>query len=79
MASAYLLMYSALTKRGKEFKWVWFVYLITGLAMIFTTSLWLVDVQEIIADAKMIGFGIIAPFIAGVLAIVACIYEKIRR
>ncbi|MFX1489884.1 MAG: hypothetical protein ACFFBI_12090 [Promethearchaeota archaeon] len=47
--------------------------------MIFTTSLWLVDVKELIADAKLIGFGIIAPFIAGMLAIIACVYERIGR
>ncbi|MFX1489883.1 MAG: hypothetical protein ACFFBI_12085, partial [Promethearchaeota archaeon] len=30
VAAAYLLMYSALSKRGKDFRWTWLVYLITG-------------------------------------------------
>ena len=79
VSAAYLILYSLLTKRGKDFKKLWGVYLSTGIVMIVVFIFWLINFSLAITGIKMIGFGCIAPFIAGVLAIVAGIFEKRGR
>ena len=79
VSAAYLILYSLLTKRGKEFKRLWGVYLSTGIVMIIAFIFWLIALSDAITDIKVIGFGCIAPFISGVLAIVAGIFEKRGR
>ncbi len=79
VSAAYLILYSILTKKGKEFKRLWGLYLSTGIVMIVVFIFWLIDLSSAITDIKMIGFGSIAPFIAEMSAIVAGILEKKGR
>jgi len=75
VSAAYLILYSLLTKKGKEFKRLWAVYFSTGIVMIVAFAVWLIAISPAISLLKEIGFGCFSPFIAGVLAIVAGIYE----
>ena len=69
---AILLVYSINTWRGKEFKWDWLMYILTGIVLFIFPILTLV--LEGITDAIPIG-GIFI-IIAGVLAIVAFVIDK---
>ena len=69
---AILLFYSINTWRGKEFKWDWLMYILTGIVLLIFPILTLV--LEGTTDAIPIG-GIFI-IIAGVLAIVAFVLDK---
>jgi len=68
-----LMVYSINSWRGKEFKWDWLIYLLTGLGMfIFSILFWTDPALE---DVD-IGFASIGIFIAGILAILAFVLDK---
>ena len=79
VSAAYLILYSLLTKKGKKFKRLWAVYFSTGIVMIVAFAVWLIAISPAISLLKEIGFGCFSPFIAGVFAIVAGIYERKGR
>ena len=79
VSAVYLILYSLLTNKGKEFKRLWAVYFSTGIIMIVAFTTWLIAISASISLIKEIGFGCFSPFIAGVFAIVAGIYEMKGR
>ncbi len=72
MSIAALLIYSINTWKGKEFKWDWLIYILTGLTMFILPIL--VLVLEGTEDAFPIG-GILI-IIAGVIAIIGFVFDK---
>ena len=69
---AILLIYSINTWKGKEFKWDWLMYLLTGLVLIIFPILTLI--LEGFEEAFPLGS--IFLIIAGVIAIVAFVVDK---
>jgi hypothetical protein len=67
-----LLIYSINTWRGKEFKWDWLMYILTGIILLIFPILTLV--LEGTTNATPIGSIII--IIAGVVAIIAFVLDK---
>jgi len=80
VSAAYLILYSLLTKKGKNFERLWAVYLSTGIVMVVAFTFWLIASSVAMTTIlKVIGFGCFSPFIAGAFAIVAGIYERKGR
>ena len=67
-----LLLYSINTWRGKEFKWDWLMYILTGIILLILPILTLV--LEGTTNATPIGSIFI--IIAGVVAIIAFVLDK---
>jgi len=70
---ALLLFYGVNTWRGKEFKWDWLMYLLSGLVMLICPILTLVLEGT---SGAVIGFAPIGIIIAGVIAIGAFAVDK---
>ena len=67
-----LLVYAINAWRGKEFKWDWLIYLLSGLGMfIFSILFWVYFDTD-----YTIGFASIGIFISGIIAIVAFVFDK---
>ncbi|MCK4286419.1 MAG: hypothetical protein KAX18_09460 [Candidatus Lokiarchaeota archaeon] len=67
-----LLVYSINSWRGKEFKWDWLIYILTGLGMfIFSILFW-----TQLPSGTNIGFASIGIFIASIVAILAFVIDK---
>ena len=74
-AATALLIYSVNTWRGKEFKWTFLIYLLSGLAMIvFVILLWVFEF-----DPDVIPIAPIFILISGILAFGAGVLEKIGK
>jgi hypothetical protein len=69
---AILLVYSINTWKGKEFKWDWLMYILTGLVLLIFPILNLI--LEGIENAFPLGAFLIIP--AGAIAIVAFVVDK---
>ena len=72
-----LLQYSIFTWKGKEFKWTWLIYILIGIPMIIFSILFWVEVGDLY-EGTMVGFTSIGSFIAGILAIVSGVFEKMK-
>ncbi|MFX1575080.1 MAG: hypothetical protein ACFFB0_20270 [Promethearchaeota archaeon] len=67
-----LLTYAINIWRGKEFKWDWLIYLLSGLGMfVFSILFWVYFNTDL-----TIGFASIGIFISGIIAIIAFVFEK---
>lgn len=67
------LIISINTKRGKEYKWDWLVYLISGVIIILLTIFfWLFEFDPAF---ETISFASIGIFIAGILSLLAFTFE----
>ncbi|MFW9824174.1 MAG: hypothetical protein ACFFE4_14615, partial [Candidatus Thorarchaeota archaeon] len=62
------------TKRGIEYKWDWFIYLISGgILTIFTVLYWFFEFDP---AYETIGFTSIGIFISGIISLVAFAIDK---
>ncbi|MFX0082146.1 MAG: hypothetical protein ACFE94_10380 [Candidatus Hodarchaeota archaeon] len=71
-STALLLFYGLHSWRGMEFKWDWLVYVLVGIALIIFPILMLVYD----AEGLTVGFAPIGVLIAGIICIIAFIFEK---
>lgn len=70
----FLLTISINTKRGIEYKWDWFIYLISGgILTIFTILYWFFEFDP---ANETIGFTSIGIFISGIISLVAFTIDK---
>jgi hypothetical protein len=76
VSATLLLQYSLLSRKGKEFKWIWLIYLLPGIAMVLFSIFFWIDFSNF--ENLTIGFTSIGSFIAGILAISAGILEKMK-
>jgi hypothetical protein len=74
VSATLLINYSILSKKGKEFKWTWLIYLLTGIGMVLFSIFFWIDFPE----STTIGFTSIGSFITGILAISAGALEKMK-
>ena len=77
MCITLLLTVGINTWRGKEFKWDWLIYLLTGIGMIIFPILMLVyDLDHPLLGTLDVGFAGIGILIAGIIAVVAFVMDK---
>jgi len=77
MSIAALLFYGIHNMKGKEFKWDWLFYGLIGIALFIMPILMLVfDYDTAMMGEIDIGFAPIGILIAGIICIVAFIFEK---
>ena len=69
---ALLLFYGIHNMKGMEFKWDWLVYIIVGIVLIIFPILMFVFDSE----GLTVGFAPIGVLLAGVLCVVAFVFEK---
>jgi peptidoglycan/LPS O-acetylase OafA/YrhL len=72
--AALLLFYGIHNMKGMEFKWDWLVYLLVGIVLIiFPILMWVYDGDPDV----MTGFAPIGVLLAGIVAIIAFLFEKV--
>jgi hypothetical protein len=74
-----LLFYGVNTWRGKEFKWTWVVYMLTGIAMLVVPILYWVSLKEPFSGTIVFGFAPLGILLAGGIAVVASVLDKTNR
>jgi len=72
-SGALLLFYGANTWRGKEFKWDWLVYALTGIALIIFPILYWYFTEIFPVGVVIIGFAPLGILISGSIAIVTSV------
>jgi hypothetical protein len=77
LISATLLLFIGISKwRGKEYKWDWLIYLLTGIAMIIFPILYWVYAEAPTGFNAVFGAAPLLVLIGGVVALVGFVVEK---
>jgi hypothetical protein len=74
-----LLVYGINTWRGKEFRWAWLVYGLTGIAMVIVPILFWVSLTEPFMGEKVFGFAPLGVLMAGIIAIIALVLDRMSE